>query len=164
MSANEQDLPRHSVSVAGVIVDDSERNVLLIKRRDNGHWEPPGGVLELGETIEDGLRREIREETGLSVKVDRLTGVYKNLSRGIVALVYSCRSQGQPAATTAEAAAIRWQPFSSINELMEPVYAIRVHDALGHGDTQTRAHDGVRIIGNPPPNSDTGDPAPISAE
>jgi 8-oxo-dGTP diphosphatase len=52
--------PRHSVSVSGVIPDDHGR-VLLIRRRDNQRWEPPGGVLELGETIHDGLRREIRE-------------------------------------------------------------------------------------------------------
>ena len=148
MSANQHELPRHSVSVAGIILDDAEQNVLLIKRRDNGHWEPPGGVLELGETIEDGLRREVHEETGLSIKVDRLSGVYKNLSRGIVALVYSCRGQSEPAATTPEATAVRWQPLDRIDELMEPVYAVRVHDALGHSNTQTRAHDGAKIVGN----------------
>src|ERR1035441_848949 len=42
------DSPRHSVSVAAVVVDDHDR-ALLIRRRDNGHWEPPGGVLELDE-------------------------------------------------------------------------------------------------------------------
>jgi len=42
------DTPEHSVSVAGVVVDDQDR-VLVIRRRDNGHWEPPGGVLELDE-------------------------------------------------------------------------------------------------------------------
>jgi 8-oxo-dGTP diphosphatase len=47
---------RHSVSVAGVIVDDCCR-ALLSRRRDNQRWEPPGGVLELAEYIEDGLRR-----------------------------------------------------------------------------------------------------------
>ena len=58
---------KHSVSVAAVITDDHDR-ALLIQRRDNHHWEPPGGVLELGETIEDGLRHEIREETGLHIE------------------------------------------------------------------------------------------------
>jgi 8-oxo-dGTP diphosphatase len=69
--------PRHSVSVAGIITDDHGR-ALLVQRRDNHRWEPPGGVLELGETIDDGLRREVREETGLEIEPITLTGVYKN--------------------------------------------------------------------------------------
>ena len=60
------DQPRHSVSVAGIVVDDVGR-ALLIRRRDNGQWEPPGGILELDEAIEHGLRREVLEETGLAV-------------------------------------------------------------------------------------------------
>jgi 8-oxo-dGTP diphosphatase len=82
--------PRHSVSVAGIVVRDDGR-VLVIQRRDNGHWEPPGGVLELDETFDEGVRREVAEETGVQVEVEQLTGVYKNLSRGIVALVFRCR-------------------------------------------------------------------------
>ena len=85
--------PRHSVSVSGVIPDDHGR-ILLIRRRDNQHWEPPGGVLELDETIADGLRREIREETGLDIEPDSLTGVYKNMHRGVIALVFRCRITG----------------------------------------------------------------------
>ena len=81
--------PQHSVSVAGVVVND-DGEVLVIRRRDNGHWEPPGGVLELGETFEEGVRREVLEETGVLVRVDRLTGVYKNMKRGVVALVFRC--------------------------------------------------------------------------
>jgi 8-oxo-dGTP diphosphatase len=49
--------PRHSVSVAGIILDNQSR-VLAIRRRDTDHWQPPGGVLKLGETIIEGLRRE----------------------------------------------------------------------------------------------------------
>ncbi len=59
------DSAKHSVSVAAAVVD-ADGRILVIRRRDNGHWEPPGGVLELDETIEDGLRREVLEETGLS--------------------------------------------------------------------------------------------------
>lgn len=76
--------PLHSVSVAGAVIRDDGR-FLAIRRRDNGTWELPGGVLELDETPEDGVVREVREETGILVKVDRLTGVYKNMARGIVA-------------------------------------------------------------------------------
>lgn len=74
----------HSVSVAGVIVDDQGR-ALLIKRRDNGHWEPPGGVLEREETIPDALQREVLEETGIKIELPAtLTGVYKNMTGLIV--------------------------------------------------------------------------------
>jgi len=52
---------RHSVSVTAVITDDRGR-ALLIQRADNRRWEPPGGVLEPGEAIPDGLRREVHEE------------------------------------------------------------------------------------------------------
>jgi 8-oxo-dGTP diphosphatase len=85
--------PRHSVSISGVITDDHGR-ALLVQRRDNQHWEPPGGVLELGESIPDGLRREIREETGLDIEPGPLTGIYKNMPRGIVALVFRCKITG----------------------------------------------------------------------
>ncbi len=98
--------PRHSVSVSGVIPDDHGR-VLLIRRRDNQHWEPPGGVLELAETIQDGLRREVREETGLEVEPDALTGVYKNMARGVVALVFRCKIVGGQLAANDEVTAFR---------------------------------------------------------
>ncbi|MDH6705885.1 ADP-ribose pyrophosphatase YjhB (NUDIX family) [Kitasatospora sp. MAA19] len=61
--------PLHSVSVAGAVVREDGR-VLAIRRAGNGTWEPPGGVLELTETVEDGLRREIFDETGIKVGVD----------------------------------------------------------------------------------------------
>ena len=56
----------HSVSVAGVITDDGR--ALLVRGRDTLHWEPPGGVLELDESIDAGLRREVSEETGLMIE------------------------------------------------------------------------------------------------
>lgn len=82
--------PKHSVSVAGIVVDDEDR-VLVIRRQDTGDWQAPGGVLELDESFEDGVRREVAEEIGVAVQVERLTGVYKNLTRGIVALVFRCK-------------------------------------------------------------------------
>lgn len=136
--------PTHSVSVAGVVTDDDGR-VLVIQRRDNGHWEHPGGVLELGETFEQGVQREVYEETGVQVTVDRLTGVYKNMSRGIVALVYRCSIKAGHPRTTKETTAVRWVVRDQIDELMSPAFAARVHDAF-HTTAASRAHDGVDLI------------------
>jgi ADP-ribose pyrophosphatase YjhB (NUDIX family) len=135
--------PRHSVSVAAAIFDDSGENVLLIQRRDNGNWEPPGGVLELDETIEDGLRREVREETGAEIEVGPLTGVYKNMERGIVALVFRCTTAAPSATESEEASCISWLPVGQLETYMSQVYLLRIQDALlADGRPQVRTHDG----------------------
>jgi ADP-ribose pyrophosphatase YjhB (NUDIX family) len=140
------DSPRHSVSVAGVILDAGRSHVLLIKRRDNGRWEPPGGVLELSESIDAGLRREVREETGVEVDVEALTGVYKNMKQGIVALVFRCNARTDPLREAEEAVAVAWQPIAEVDKIMTPAYAVRVRDALVQGHAVARAHDGVRLL------------------
>ncbi|MCC9296180.1 HAD-IIA family hydrolase [Clostridium sp. WLY-B-L2] len=63
--------------VAGIIFD-RHKKVLLMKRADNGLWGIPSGHVEPGETVEEAIIREIMEETGLKVKVNRLIGVYSN--------------------------------------------------------------------------------------
>jgi len=125
--------PLHSLSVAAAVVD-ADR-VLVVPRRDNGRWEPPGGILELGESIPDGLRREVREETGLTVEPDALTGVYKNLARGVVALVFRCRATGGEPAATAEAHDFRWMHRHELAALVTPAYAVWLTDALDYAGT-----------------------------
>lgn len=137
--------PQHSVSAAGIVFDASGKRVLLIHRRDNRRWEPPGGVLELGETIEDGVRREVEEETGARVDVERLTGVYKNMGQGIVALVFRCRLLSDPVSDTDEASAVAWHNIEDVPKLMDPAYAARVLDAIGDA-VHVRAHDGVGLL------------------
>jgi 8-oxo-dGTP diphosphatase len=144
------DTPRHSVSVAAAIVRDDGR-VLAIRRRDNGRWEPPGGILELNETIEDGLKREVHEETGLDVEIDRLTGVYKNMTQRIVALVFRCHPTNGTPRPTAEASEAAWLTRDDVRRRMSEAFAVRLLDALDAlGDTVSapnmRSHDGVRII------------------
>jgi 8-oxo-dGTP diphosphatase len=137
--------PRHSVSVAGVITDDNGR-VLLVQRRDNQHWEPPGGILELEESIHDGLRREVREETGLEIEPVMLTGVYKNMPRGIIALVFRCRRIGGHLTQTDEVQAFKWVARDQVDSLADEAYAIRILDALREGNAAVREHDGTRLI------------------
>jgi 8-oxo-dGTP diphosphatase len=135
----------HSVSVAAIVTNDAGE-VLMIQRRDNGHWEPPGGVLELGESIQDGLRREVREETGLDIEPGRLTGVYKNMPRGVVALVFRAQVIGGSIATSNETASVGWLTPAVIAESTDEAYAVRVSDALAETSPAIRAHDGVRLL------------------
>lgn len=136
--------PRHSVAVVGAVFRDDGR-VLAIQRRDSGQWQPPGGVLELAETFEEGVHREVLEETGITVAVERLTGVYKNLPGGIVALVFRCRPTAGSAQPSEEAAAVRWLTLDEVTKLMEPAHAVRITDAL-HDAPTSRAHDGTHVL------------------
>jgi ADP-ribose pyrophosphatase YjhB (NUDIX family) len=136
---------KHSVSVAGIVVDPAGR-ALLIRRRDNSHWEPPGGVLELGESIQDGLRREVKEETGLDVEPIALTGVYKNMARGIVALVFRCVKTGGELTNNDEVSGFLWATAEEVISMADEAFAVRVLDALHDGKPAVRQHNGITVF------------------
>ena len=74
---------RPVVGVGGVVV--REDRVLLVRRGSEplkGQWSIPGGTLELGETITEGVARELREETGLAVQVLDLIEVFERIFPG----------------------------------------------------------------------------------
>ncbi len=68
---------RVEAGVAAVVLD-ADGRVLLGLRADNGMWGLPSGHVEPGESIEQAVVREVREETGLHVRVERLIGVYSD--------------------------------------------------------------------------------------
>jgi len=63
---------------SAVIYDESREKVLLTKRADNGLWCLPSGGMEPGESVEETIIREVWEETGLTIRVLRMTGVYSD--------------------------------------------------------------------------------------
>ena len=54
------------------------RELLLMRRSDNGYWSLPGGFVEIGESVAAAARREVAEETGYAVEIGRLVGVYSD--------------------------------------------------------------------------------------
>lgn len=136
---------KHWVSVAAAIVR-ANGSVLAIRRRDTNKWEPPGGTLEPNETVLDGLRREVLEETGMVVDPGPLTGVYKNMRRGIVALVFRCNDPGGEPRLTAESIDARWLTRQEIEKNLDPAYACRLLDALKLDQVAIRTHDGERLF------------------
>ena len=71
------------VGVGGVVIE--ERRALLIRRGSEpllGQWSIPGGTLELGETLVEGTRRELMEETGLAVRVLDLIEIFERINFG----------------------------------------------------------------------------------
>jgi 8-oxo-dGTP diphosphatase len=78
--------------IVAAVVPVQDGKVALVRRGMNpgrGLWVFPGGYVDVGENVEDAARREVWEETGLRVKLDRLVGVYSRSGEDIVLVVYS---------------------------------------------------------------------------
>jgi len=108
---------RPLVGVGAVIIQDGR--VLLVRRAQapqKDRWSLPGGLLELGERLEEAVRREVREETGLEVEVLSLAGVFERIIADAggrteyhyVLLDYFCRVSGGALRPASDASAAVW--------------------------------------------------------
>lgn len=111
------------IGVGAVVVHE---NRVLIARRGNpplkGHWTLPGGVLELGETLAEGVAREVMEETGLIVEpvelvelIDRIHRQDGRIQFHYVIADYLCRVTGGALQAASDADAVRWIERSEWN-------------------------------------------------
>jgi ADP-ribose pyrophosphatase YjhB (NUDIX family) len=128
------------VGVGAVVVH--EDRVLLVRRGTEplkGHWSLPGGLLEVGESLADGVVREVREETGLTVKpvelVELLDRIHKDGERvryHYVIADYLCRVVGGALQAASDADAVRWVERAEWNShsalVLDPV-TVRVIEA-----------------------------------
>ena len=91
---------------ASIIVEDEQGQILMQQRQDDGTWSYPGGRIEIDETVEDGARREVREDCGLEVGKLRLLGVFsgKELNHVYPTATRSAASTSSTSAATTPAA------------------------------------------------------------
>lgn len=122
--------PRHIVAVTGVVRNDEGR-VLLVRTR-RGYWEPPGGQVELGEDLPTALEREFREESGCSVEIDALVGVYSNVGTPEqVIFCYLCSHTGGEPRAGGECVDAGWfEPEEALRLVEHPASRGRLRDAL----------------------------------
>ena len=116
--------PAEPVVGVGAVILDAGR-VLLVKRGHaplKGEWSLPGGRLELGESLEDAVRREVREETGLDVTVGPLVEIFERIERladgrieyHFVIADYACRPSGGQLVHGSDADDARWVLVSGL--------------------------------------------------
>ena len=127
------------------------REILLMRRSDNGFWGLPGGYVDPGESVVHATAREVLEETGWRVDTGRLIGVYSDPARQVidyadgnrVQAVNLCfealaRELGQPT-TPEETLETGFFPWDALPEPFVPIHTIRVEDAFrGSPDVQIR--------------------------
>jgi len=121
--------PIFRIGVFALIFDDEGR-ILLGHRRDVDWWNLPGGGMEVGETVDEALCREVREETGLDVEVGQLVGVYSKPQKQEVVLAFRCRVIGGTLQPTEETRESRYFSPGALPTNTLPKHRQRVEDAL----------------------------------
>jgi ADP-ribose pyrophosphatase YjhB (NUDIX family) len=112
-----REYPKHPlVGIGGVLIH--RNRVLLIRRAREplkGEWSIPGGLLELGEDLASGVRRELKEETGLDVEpreviaaFDRIFRVGRRVKYHYVIVDYVCRLEGGRLRPASDVLDARW--------------------------------------------------------
>ena len=111
----------------GALIFDRDR-VLLVRRGHApslGEWSIPGGALEIGETLADGVKREVREETGLVVEPLATVDVVDRIARDdagrvqfhYVLVDFLCRVTGGSEACADDAVGLRWAAMDELEEV-----------------------------------------------
>ena len=121
--------PTHLVSVAGLVTND-RGEILLVNSPWRG-WEYPGGLIEPGETFEQALRREIREEAGVEIEILRFVGICKNVEKDIVNIDFACRYISGELITSEESTEVIWvAPEKAMDMITFPLTKKRLANML----------------------------------
>ncbi len=113
-----RDYPERPIIGVGAVIIRGDR-VLLVRRATEplkGEWSVPGGMLELGEKLHDGIRREVLEETGLEVEPGDVLDVFDSILRDeqgrtqyhYVLIDYLCHSISDEAKAGSDVSEVRW--------------------------------------------------------
>lgn len=134
--------PNSVVPAAVAVVVNDAREILLIRRTDNGNWALPGGAIEMTESVADAAVRETFEETGVQVEVTGVLGVYSDPGHVIhftsndevrreFSIVLTARPVGGEPTPSSESSDVRWvAPADLAGYTMGAAMRKRVDDYL----------------------------------
>ena len=134
------------VAVAVVATDDGK--ILMVKRAIDpmmGRWSLPAGYVDRGEVVEEAAAREVREETGVEVRLDSLLGVYSSPGAPVILIVYAATITAGVASPGDEALDVGLfgveelpeMPFPHDDEIMRDWRRLRRYDPNSRGASQT---------------------------
>ena len=140
---NDPNSPKVNSVVPAVtaFVQDSKGNILMERRTDNGRWGLPGGTHQAGESIAETVVREVAEETGLQIAVDRMVGIYTDPKRVIAfsdgearqefTMCFAAHVVGGKLAVSSESFEVDWITPARLDKLdVAPTTRARITDAM----------------------------------
>ncbi len=119
---------------AFVVIFDKKGRVLLSHRRTLDVWNLPGGSVEFGELPTDAAIREVKEETGLKIKIEELVGVYGQPDKEKLSFVFMGKIDGGKLKQTKEADMHRFFKLKQVPKNTIPKHIRRVRDAANNKD------------------------------
>ncbi|KKT00114.1 MAG: NUDIX hydrolase [Candidatus Nomurabacteria bacterium GW2011_GWF2_43_8] len=129
----EENRAKFTIGVFGIIFNE-QRKVLLVHRTDYDLWNLPGGGLEKREPPWEGVKREVKEETGFDVEVKKLVGFYSKKDQDDLALSFLCKIIGGQATLNNEADKIEYFEVDKLPLNTIPKQVERIKDALQNSD------------------------------
>jgi len=106
------------------IIKTNDDKIVLVKRKNppyKGWWALPGGIVEYGETVEEAVKREVKEETGLEVEIEKLVNVYSDPNRDprghFISICFLCRRIGGTLEAVTDAAKVSVFPLKEVRNL-----------------------------------------------
>lgn len=122
--------PRQIVA-ACVLVSRANGDILMVKTGYRPGWEVPGGQVEIGESPLLAAIRETSEETGVKVAITTLTGIYTNMTRGLVIFAFLGNYVTGSLTPSPETPEVSWVERDKVLDLIEePTMIDRVRDML----------------------------------
>lgn len=131
------------VGGSAVVVDDEGR-ILLQRRSDSGNWALPGGAMDIGETLAESVVREVREETGFDVRIERIVGIYSDPGhvfayedgevRQEFNICLACTIVGGELSVSSESTDVRFVALEQVDRLMMHESILkRIRDYVSNG-------------------------------
>jgi len=106
------------------IIKVNDDKIVLVKRKNppyKGWWALPGGIVEYGETVEEAVKREVGEETGLEIEIEKLVNVYSDPKRDprghFISICFLCRKTGGTLRAATDAANVSTFSLKEVKNL-----------------------------------------------
>lgn len=112
------------------IIFDKKKRILLCHRRDMDLWNLPGGGLKKKESPWEGVKREVKEETGLNVEIIRISNIYFKPKEKEIVFCFICKIKNGKTRLNKEADEIKYFEFKKLPKNTARSHIQRIKDAL----------------------------------